>query len=180
MSDAKCFWVTGLPGAGKSTLATKMRAALVGRHVQPVCLDGDSLREVLGPLGQSYDLASRQQLASTYSRLCKMLVEQGHTVICATVSMFHSVREWNRANIPGYVEIFIDTHIELLRQRDQKGLYSESSGELPGVSQQAELPIDPDYRVEHDDLEKIVSQIIAKEYGLGEMSIGSGVNNADS
>ena len=56
-----------------------------------------------------------------------MLTGQGISVVCCTICMYDSVREWNRANIPGYVEVYVKASMETLRRRNQKGLYSDGT-----------------------------------------------------
>ena len=73
-----------------------------------------------------------------------LLAAQGFTVVCCTISMFHSVRAWNRANIPGYYEVYIQASMDTLRQRDQKGLYSRNAENVAGVGLQVEMPSTPD------------------------------------
>ena len=64
--------------------------------------------------------------------------------MCCTISMFHSVRAWNRANIPGYYEVYLEASMDTLRRRDQKGLYSRNADNVAGVGLQVELPEAPD------------------------------------
>ena len=82
----------------------------------------------------------RRKLAESYGRLCALLSNQGVTVVCCTISMFHSVRAWNRANIPGYYEVYLEASMDTLRRRDQKGLYSRNADNVAGVGLQVELP----------------------------------------
>src|SRR5688500_8175924 len=107
MSDSggKVFWITGLSGAGKSSVAQLLARRLRERGQAVVHLDGDVIREVLGLEKTSYDREDRKRLAGIYGRLCRAMASQGIDVICATISMFHDVRRWNRKNIPGYREI---------------------------------------------------------------------------
>src|SRR5947209_8843532 len=78
--QGRVIWLTGLSGAGKSTVAREVVNRLHGRGIRPVLLDGDELRGALGVSG-SYDRASRRQLAFVYARLCRLLACQGHTVV---------------------------------------------------------------------------------------------------
>ena len=99
----RVYWITGLSGAGKTTIGKKLYERLKEKNCNIVFLDGDILREVFGgDLG--YSREERVKCAMRYARLCKMLVEQGLDVICCTISMFDSVREWNRKNIKGYID----------------------------------------------------------------------------
>jgi adenylylsulfate kinase-like enzyme/predicted MFS family arabinose efflux permease len=136
------IWITGLSGAGKSTVAGELAARLRADGVDPVLLDGDQLRAALGADGGGYDADSRRRLAFVYARLCRLLAEQGHTVVCATIALHHEVHAWNRANIPGYLEVFLDVPLEELRRRDFKGVY-EGQGAV-GVGLEAEFPTAPD------------------------------------
>jgi len=82
------------------------------------------------------------------ARLCLLLATQGSDVVCPTISLFHEVQRWNRANIPGYCEIYLEVPLEELQRRDPKGLYAAARrGELRdvvGLDVPAELPESPD------------------------------------
>lgn len=170
----RCFWITGLPGAGKSTLARALAIELQSKTTRlPISLDGDSVRAAMGKQNSHFDRQSRLELANTYGRLCEMFVNQGHDVVCSTVSMFHSVRQWNREHIPGYIEIFLDVSAERLATRDQKQLYSSDNAFLPGVTQEVELPINPDFRFENDgsqDIRDCVDSIVKGIDGITHLS----------
>lgn len=139
------IWITGLSGAGKSTLAhevvTRFRAA--GEAV--VMLDGDELREVFGAVAanaQNHGREGRLSLAMQYSHLCRVIAAQGLTVVIATISLFREVHAWNRANLPGYFEVYLKVPVEELRRRDPKGIYRRfDAGELIHVAG-LDLPID--------------------------------------
>ncbi len=118
-----------------------------------IYLDGDVLREVFsGSHGHSPE--DRKNLAMHYSRLCRMLADQGMDVVIATISMFHDVRQWNRENIEHYQEIYLKVPMEILFKRDQKGLYSRvMRGEINnviGVDLEMEEPQYPDHIVMND------------------------------
>ncbi|WP_448567966.1 adenylyl-sulfate kinase [Thalassotalea ganghwensis] len=148
------IWITGLPGAGKTTIAQLVFEYIKNQTLQTVLLDGDSLRAALK--NEQYDASSRQALAMTYSRLAKMFSEQGQVAICATVSMFDAVREWNRANIDNYFEIYVKVSAETLAKRNQKSLYSNAqNGEqkhVHGFDLAVEEPKNPDLIIENDGI----------------------------
>jgi len=158
-----CYWLTGLSGAGKTTIGRAFYGLLSESDDAVVYLDGDILREVFGER-TAYDQASRKQLAFTYGRLCRMLTDQGLDVVCATISMFHDVREWNRVNMPRYREVYIDVPMPVLVQRDQKQLYSRAlRGEVKdvmGVDLAFEAPQNPDLVLINDG-EKSPDQLAA-------------------
>jgi len=163
--ESQVFWLTGLPGAGKTTIAKALYEKLKPAHPDLVYLDGDLMRQVFNNF--SYDPDSRRQLALSYSRLCHLLSQQNHSVICATVSMFHEVRDWNRQNIENYHEVYIEVPLEVLKQRDQKGLYSQAQdgrqNNVHGINLAFEKPESPDLIVNNDGqyaVGKIVDMIL--------------------
>lgn len=152
-SGGKVFWITGLSGSGKSTLARRLDSWIKAHGIHPVMLDGDAIRDVLlEPAG--HDRASRLRIARFNARLCRFLAGQGLAVICPTISMFHEIQDWNREHIPGYVEIFLDVPIDLVVERDPKGIYHRfaqgEAHEVVGLDIPAEYPVQPDIRLVMD------------------------------
>jgi adenylylsulfate kinase-like enzyme/phosphohistidine swiveling domain-containing protein len=146
-SSGSVFWITGLSGAGKTTVGRELwhRLCAAGRPV--IFLDGDALRAVIAEdLGHSAD--NRRRSAMRNARLCRLLAEQGTDVVCATISLFHEVQRWNRANIPGYQEIYLRVPIDELRRRDSKGIYAGAQlgdvRDVVGIDVPAEAPEAPD------------------------------------
>ena len=140
----RVIWITGLSGAGKTTLAR----ALLPLLPQPrLLLDGDALREALALLGGGYERADRLKLALTYARLCLLAAGQGQQVVCATISLFHEVHQWNRENLPGYFEVFLDFPPESLLARDYKNVYQEGDETVMGRGMPPECPLAPDLRL---------------------------------
>jgi adenylylsulfate kinase-like enzyme len=127
-------WLIGLSGAGKTTLAETLVDTVRARGRQVVLLDGDRVRDLFGnDLG--HDLDGRRRNAERICRLCAFLDAQGIDVVCAILSIFPESREWCRTHLRQYYEVFIDTPIEVLRQRDSKGLYARHArGEIRDVA----------------------------------------------
>lgn len=141
------YWITGLSGAGKTTIGKLFYNKMKQRFPNTVFLDGDIMREVFGAdLG--YSESERRKCAMRYSRLCDMLQKQDMNVICCTISMFDMVRKWNREHIGDYREIYIKVSMDVLQKRDQKGLYSGNTKELEkevtGIQIAFEEPDNPD------------------------------------
>lgn len=146
------YWITGLSGAGKTTIGKELYHIMKQNKNNIVILDGDELRKVFGnDLGYSQE--DRKKCAMRYSNICKMLSDQGIDVICCTISMFHEIREWNRENIERYKEIYIKVPIDILRQRNQKELYSGvekgSKMNVAGMDMDVEFPLHPDITIEN-------------------------------
>ena len=147
------IWITGLPGSGKTTISEALVPLLRERRLCVARVDGDVIRRVMGSdLG--YTQVDRLLNAQRISRLCAELANQGLTVVCATVSLFHEVHAWNREHCAGLCEVFVKVRPETLLERNQKGLYSGAlAGEVehvPGLNQDCQLPLQPHLVVEND------------------------------
>lgn len=145
MKTGRVYWITGLAGAGKTTIGRALCRALRRQGAMVVFLDGDSLREVFGSK-PGYSPSRRKQLAFAYARLCKMLSEQSLDVVCSTISLFREVHQFNRRYLRRYCEVFVDCPLEELRRRDQKGIYSAAfSGKAKHVMG-VDVPFDRPHR----------------------------------
>ena len=148
-SAGTVYWITGLSGAGKTTVGTLVYETLRQQEDNVVMLDGDILREVFGnDLG--YIEEDRRKSAWRNAKICRMLSMQGIDVVCTTISMFDEVRDWNRKNIGRYREIYLRVTDEILSQRNQKGLYKKSMGDLVGFGIKMEIPKTPDLVIDND------------------------------
>jgi adenylylsulfate kinase len=166
------YWITGLSGSGKTTIGRELYKKIASAKSNVVFLDGDELRGVLGAKA-GYTAEERRALALTYARLCKLLADQGIDVVCATVSMFHETRRWNRANHARYQEIYVKASFGDLLARDSKGLYRRAlDGEVSdviGVDLPVEEPESPDAVLENGggaDVSQLVDDICA-QMGVG-------------
>jgi len=146
------FWITGLSGAGKSTVGERLWRRLRAAGRQAVFLDGDSLRAAISEdLG--YRSEDRRRSAMRNARVCQLLSRQGMDVVCATISLFHEVQNWNRAHIPGYVEIYLQVPLAELERRNSKGIYTSGRdakhANIVGVDVVAEKPEAPDLVIDN-------------------------------
>ena len=154
-------WIIGLSGAGKTTLADEVIAQVRRSQQNVVLIDGDIVREVFGnDLG--YTMQDRSMNAKRIGQLGKLLDDQGVNVVCAILSLFPESRVWNREHLKNYYEVFIDTPMQNLIQRDSKGIYSKfNNGEICDVAgMDIEFP-----RPDNADL--IINNINSKEQLLG-------------
>lgn len=155
------YWITGLSGAGKTTIGTILYRKLRNTKTNIVFLDGDVLRKVFGD-DMGYNVEDRHRSAMRNARLCQLLSKQTIDVICCTISMFDDVRMWNRENIKKYREIYLKVSEDVLISRNQKGLYDSSKDSLVGFGVSMEEPKYPDIIIENngtDTPEEIVQRI---------------------
>lgn len=149
--NGRVLWITGLSGAGKSTVALAVQRKLFLRDITPLILDGDQVREAIDDPQWGYDRESRLRGSYRYARLAAMAAYQGLFVIVPTISLFHEVHAWNRDNIPGYYEVFLECDESIRRNRDPKALYqAHDAGEhinMSGLDQRVELPNKPDLTI---------------------------------
>ena len=143
--NGKVIWITGLSGAGKTTLAKQLASTLKQSGYHPVLFDGDSLRDIFGAINKNsgnFSRESRLTLAMKYSQLCKLLSDQGFLVIIATISMFKEVYAWNRENLPHYFEVYMKASLDELRRRDPKGIYYDFDTHVLSNVAGLDLPVD--------------------------------------
>ncbi len=157
------LWLTGLSGAGKSTVSARLRELFHDASILAAFLDGDVLRAWFAA-DAGHDHQTRLRLAQSYAALCQELAGRGINVVCSTISMFHSVRRWNRAHNRRYVEIYLRVPREELIRRDPKGLYARRDGKMIGIDTLFEEPDDPDLVIDNHgamDAESAAEAILA-------------------
>ena len=158
MQNGKLYWITGLSGAGKTTIGKRLFCKLKQLKDNVVILDGDELKVIVDDV-VGYSNEERKKRAMKYARLCSVLTSQGIDVVCCTISMYDEIREWNRKNIPNYVEVFLNVPMKILYERNQKGLYSGLDSNkvknVSGVDLNVEFPKNPDITIINDGKESI-------------------------
>ncbi|MBT3155230.1 adenylyl-sulfate kinase [Streptomyces sp. CHD11] len=147
-------WLTGLPSAGKSTLARAVarRLRVTGRRVE--VLDGDEIREFLSA-GLGFTREDRHTNVQRIGFVAELLARNGVTALVPVIAPYadsrSAVRERHAANGTAYVEVHVATPVEVCSVRDVKGLYAkQAAGELTGltgVDDPYEVPEEPELRV---------------------------------
>jgi bifunctional enzyme CysN/CysC len=152
------IWFTGLSGSGKSTLAVAVERLLVDAGRSAYLLDGDNLRHGLnGDLG--FTPADRDENVRRVGEVARLFADAGVVSLVPLISPYRAGRERARAMHEAaglaFVEVFVDTPIELCEQRDPKGLYKLArAGQLTGftgIDDPYEAPLDPELVVHPDD-----------------------------
>ena len=137
-NKARVIWITGLSGAGKTTLANELARHLRHSGETVITLDGDELREVFGAAAtnaRNHGREARLALAFQYAHLCRVIAVQNVTVLISTISLFREIHQWNRENLPGYFEVYLKVPLAELRRRDPKGIYRRfDAGEISNVA----------------------------------------------
>ena len=116
------IWLIGLSGAGKSTIGRLLDDKYRQKHKNLVYLDGDDLRDIWGD-SPGHTIEGRAINARRISHLCRLLDAQGIHVITAILSIFPDWQNWNRETFSKYYEVFLDVPLEIVQDRDAKGLY---------------------------------------------------------
>jgi adenylylsulfate kinase len=166
-NNQKAFvlWLTGLSASGKSTLANAVEKELYEQGKKTYLLDGDNLRDTLNnDLG--FSDKDREENIRRVAHLSHILVDAGLIVISAFISPFEKDRLFAKSLLQKneFVEVFVNTPIDVCERRDTKGLYKKAkTGELKnftGVSSSYETPKNPDIVIENSSLEENVSLIL--------------------
>lgn len=143
------IWLTGLSGAGKSTIADQLCKKLKQKDVRCIILDGDEIRNAFNNNG--FDKKSRIQHNINVGYMASLLEKQGYVVIVSLISPFKEAREHSRKIANKFIEVFIDTSLEICEKRDVKGLYKKArSGEIndfTGVTSPYEKPLNAELHI---------------------------------
>lgn len=141
------IWITGLSGAGKTTLCEAIREMVKSALPELVVLDGDSVRALFGH-DLDYSEASRHRQIARLCNLAKLLSSQGQVVMVAALYSHPTLLAENRRVLPNYFEIYLEASLDLVRQRDIKGLYAEAAAgritDVVGVDIPWHAPSTPD------------------------------------
>jgi bifunctional enzyme CysN/CysC len=147
------LWFTGLPGAGKSTILNLVEQRLADRGVHTYALDGDNLRRGLcRDLG--FTDSDRVENIRRAGEVARLMVDAGLVVLCAFVSPFRAERRMVRELVGAeeFIEVFVDTPIEVCIERDPKGLYAKARAHavrnVTGIDSPYEPPEQPELRLE--------------------------------
>lgn len=144
-----CIWFTGLSGAGKSTLGNLLEQQLWLEDRHTYVLDGDNVRHGLNK-DLTFSDADRKENVRRVAEVARLMVDAGLIVIVTLISPFRKDRDYARSLFERgeFIEVFVDTPIEVCANRDPKGLYARAKkGEIPdftGISSPYEPPLNPE------------------------------------
>jgi adenylylsulfate kinase len=161
------IWFTGLSGSGKSTIANLLEKKLNESHIHTYTLDGDNLRSGLNK-NLTFSKDDRNENLRRTAEVAKLFVDAGVVVIAAFISPYIKTREDIKAIVgaDNYVEVYVNTALEVCEERDIKGLYKKArTGEIKnftGISSPFEAPINPTIEIKTplDSPEAAVAKIM--------------------
>ena len=166
------LWFTGMSGAGKSTIAERILERLKSAGAKVELLDGDIVRTHLSK-GLGFSKEDRDTNIRRIGFVCELLSRNGVIAIVAAISPYREVREEMRSRIGSFIEVHVTCPIEVLAERDVKGLYKKALvGEIAsftGVSDPYEPPANPEVTIDSsreaidDSVEKVWSRLRALE-----------------
>jgi len=166
------IWFTGLSGSGKSTLANAVEQKLYAAGIKTYTLDGDNVRHGLNKdLG--FGPEARTENIRRIAEVANLMLDAGLVVLSAFVSPYLKDRQAIKEVVgnEGFMEVFVDTPLEVCEQRDVKGLYAKArAGEISdftGISAPYQAPERPDFRVDTsvtglDDSATMLTELILK------------------
>jgi len=165
-SQKPCIiWFTGLSGSGKSTIAGELEYELFQKGYRTYLLDGDNVRHALNrDLGFSDH--DRKENIRRIGEVCKLFVDAGIIVLSAFISPFKEDRESVRGLVEfgEFIEVFVDTPLEVCEARDPKGLYKKARNgeikEFSGIDSPYEPPLTPELHIQNLELNDAVGKIL--------------------
>jgi adenylylsulfate kinase len=160
------LWLTGLSGAGKSTIANEIAPRLLERDHRVEVLDGDEVRTNLCQ-GLGFSRQDRDTNIARIGYVAGKLAKHGVAVVVAAISPYREARDKVRASVSNFVEVHVAAPVATCAQRDVKGLYAKAlSGEIKnftGISDPYEAPLRPELvlHTERQSVEESVAQVLA-------------------
>ena len=142
------FWITGLSGSGKTSIAKLIKKDIVEKYGPTIVLSGDDLRKIFKL--NKYDRLSRLENGLKFSNFCKKITDQKINVIFAVVGMFDKIRSQNKKNIQNYVEIFIQSNLKKIIKKRKKKIYHKGITNIVGLDIKPELPKKPNLIIKND------------------------------
>jgi adenylylsulfate kinase len=177
LASGAVIWFTGLSGAGKTTLARALEVLLYEAGYPVEHLDGDVVREHLSK-GLGFSREDRDTNIRRIGYVANLLAKHGVLVLVSAISPYRSTREAVLAEAPRKLEVYVDAPLEVLIQRDVKGLYARAlRGEIAhftGISDPYEPPLNPDLHLRTDQmsLQECLDRLLAALAPLGVREVG--------
>ena len=160
MKKKYLFWITGLPGSGKTTIAKNIKKDIEKAYGPTIEISGDNLRKIFK--FKSFKMKEREKYAKNYSAFCKFLINKGYNVIFSTVSLHNIVHKLNRKQIKNYYEIYVKTDIKKLIKLNKKKIYKKKK-DVIGLDLKVDFPKKPNLVVKNElkkNIKKISKEVL--------------------
>jgi adenylylsulfate kinase-like enzyme len=142
------FWITGLSGSGKSTIAKKIFFKIKKKYGPTVVVHGDDLRRIFRLKG--YSKNERLSVGKQYIDFIELIIEQKINVIFSVVGLFNELRKENNKRFRNYVEIFIKTNIKKIIENNKKNKVYKQKKNIWGLDISPEFPKKPNITIKND------------------------------
>ena len=157
------FWITGLSGAGKTSVANEIKSKITEQFGPTLVVNGDDRRRVFKL--NKYDQKSRLENGKKFGKFAKFITNQNINLSFTVVGMFDQIRIWNKKNIDNYVEIYLKASVSKIRKKRKKKLYFKKNSSMVGIQIKPEFPKKPNFIVKNNFTKTIkqISQSLIKK-----------------
>lgn len=162
-SKGTLFWITGLSGSGKTTIAKKIRNKIEEKYGPTICMSGDQIRKILNIKG--YKKNERLRIGKKYINLLNLIINQKINIIFAVVGLFHELHELNRKKFVNYVEIYIKSDFKKIKSKRKKIFYRKKVLNVWGQDLKPEFPTKPDIIINNTfnrSIDRLSSELLNK------------------
>lgn len=157
------FWITGLSGSGKTSLAKKIYPFVRKKYGPTLIISGNDLRDMFGLKG--FTRAERFQIGRKYNKFCQGIVKNDLNIIISVVGLFHKLHSINKKTLKNYIEIFIKSKITTLTRSKKKIFYRKKTNNVWGIDLKPEFPKKPDIIITNNfkkDINHLKKELIKK------------------
>lgn len=166
------IWLTGLSGAGKTTICQFLETELRSQGYKIEVLDGDVLRQKLSK-GLTFSKEDRDENIRRIGFVANLLTRNNVIVLVSVISPYRAIREEVKKQIGDFIEVYVNAPLEVCEQRDVKGLYKRArAGEIKnftGIDDLYEIPLEPDVecKTNQESISQSANKILTKLEDLG-------------
>tara|TARA_B000000460_G_scaffold220660_1_gene172306 strand:+ start:55 stop:588 length:534 start_codon:yes stop_codon:yes gene_type:complete len=157
------FWITGLSGSGKTSIAKKIKNKISHLYGPTIELSGDDFRKIFKL--NKYTKKARIEYLLKYLHFCKLITNQKINLIFNLIGMYNRARRWNRKNIDNYVEIYIKADIHKIIKLKRKATYLKNKKNIVGLDIKPEFPKKPNIVIKNDfnkSTDKLAKELLSK------------------
>ena len=152
----KVFWITGLSGSGKTSIANKIKDEIIIKYGPTICISGDQIRKIFKLKG--YSKKERLEIGKKYLKFIKFITKEKINVIFSVVGLFHELHKLNRKLFPNYLEIYIKSNFNKIKSKRKKIFYRKKFKNVWGQDIKPEFPKNPDIII-HNNFNKTVGKL---------------------